>query len=137
MKNQKTYWDETKNNPAHYYGGNQGWEVHLRREFAYTCKGKDIERWVWEWPFRTGDGVSKEEKALCRKEVKFARFKDMIISKAVTNRTDYCDLHNRCKDISEDEFRKIAKINKGFSFKTYIETNYLTYSEAFASFWRG
>lgn len=128
----KNYWDEIKNKETFYCGN--GWEVHYNSEIGNDGK----KRFYWQWPFYTGDGVKREDKSKCRKEVLFVRFKEKALASISTNRDEYQDLRSRVSDLSEEEFRELINNSglKGFELRNYIQTKYWTSSESFASFWR-
>ena len=133
----KTYWDEIKDKPTHYYGGNQGWEVHLKlEEYSNYKTNKRTKKLVWCWPFYSGDGVPRSEKALCRKQVLFTRFKEKTLAQASLNVDEYRELWQRLRNIDEEEFKKLVENRKGFELRNYIQQCYLTYGEAHALFWR-
>lgn len=142
MAKVKTYWDEIKNDEVFFYGGNQGWEVHVRWETYRDWNRKTGEsvvrrRLTPQWPFGYGDGVSREEKALCRKDVNLQIKKRRILAQASRNQTEYRDLMGRVYGMEESEFNKIIQTGlKGFELGNYICHNYLTDSEAHALFWR-
>jgi hypothetical protein len=134
----KTYWDEIKNEPTFYYGGDRGWEVHLRKEEYWGGKqSKPSNKMIFDFPFRAGDGVPRSEKAKCRKDVLFKRFKEKTLAQASSNQEEYRDLNRRVGKMNEIEFKKMIGNMKGFELRNYITTNHWTYEESFASFWRG
>ena len=143
MAKVKTYWDEIKDQETFYYGGSQGWEVHLRRQPFYifdpkTHESKEVEKLQFEWPFYIGDGISRKEKAAIRKEVTMKRKLEKILASASINRNEYQDLRSRI-DTSELEQEIIKLYNdglKGFPLRNYIQQNHLTNSEAHSLFWR-
>ena len=121
----KRYWDEIKNQETFYTGC--GWEVQLL---------SDNGKMYFAWPFRPGDGVSRDERSKARKEVMFKRFRERQLASAVTNRTEFLDVLSRVSDMPEEDFRELAGKYKGFELRNYILTHKLTYAESFASFWR-
>ena len=129
MAKVKTYWDEIKNRETFYSGGDRGWEIHLKRDDGgklYFC-----------WPFSTGDGVPVGEKSKARKEVMFKRFRERVLASASANRQEYRDLMERVGEMNEQEFKEAIGEMRGFELRNYICQKYWTYSESFASFWRG
>lgn len=113
MAKVKTYWDEIKNNETNYYGGDYGWEIRLRKE-EYYYKSEKKYRLAFQWPF--GDGVSRAERAKCRKDVLFARFKEKTLASASANRNEYHDLCQRVGSMNEEEFaKKQVELYKPFS----------------------
>ncbi len=136
MAKVKTYWDEIKNNETHYYGGDHGWEICLRKE-EYYYKSEQKYRLAFQWPFRAGDGVSRAERSKCRKDVLFARFKEKTLASASANRKEYHDLCQRVGSMNEEEFKEAIGNMTGFDLRNYICGKYWTYSESFASFYRG
>jgi hypothetical protein len=142
MAKVKTYWDEIKNDECTFYGGRQGWEVRMiwTENWKYNPKTGEsilVKQLVLQWPFGVGDGVPGEEKAQCRKEVNFKKRRRKILAQAAQNRTEYEDLLNRVYKLSMDDFNEIIKKDlKGYELRNYIQLNYLTDGEAYASFWR-
>ena len=133
MAKQKTYWDEIKNNETHYNAG--GWEIHLRKD-TYYDKAKEKTRLAFKWPFSPGDGISRNEKSKCRKEVLFARFREKTLASAAANRGEYLDLMSRVGHMSESEFKEAIGNMAGFELRNYICSKYWTHAESFASFYR-
>lgn len=140
MAKVKTYWDEIKGNETFYYGN--GWEIHMKWNEVYnynvkknaTKKSKRLE---FCWPFRTGDGVTREERAKVRKAVMFARFRQRVLASASANREEYRNLMQRVGNMTEQEFMDAIGEMRGFELRNYICQKYLTHDEAFATFWRG
>jgi hypothetical protein len=132
MKKEKTYWDEIKNEERNYCG--QGWEVRYCRE-----DWGEKPKFYFRWPFVTGDGVPRDVKGKCRKEVLFQRYRQKSLASISTNRDEYQDLMSRVGEMNKEEFRKLIENSglKGFELRNYIQTYHWTYSESFASFWRG
>jgi len=137
MAKVKTYWDEIKNEEFFLYGGNQGWEVHFKFENVgywdrnsgeYKYK-KSIQP---QWPFF--EGVPREERALCRKEVMQKAKQRKILAQASRNLEEYRDLNARINRECWDDI--VATGMKGFDLGKYIREKYLTDSEAHTLFWR-
>ena len=135
MAKVKTYWNEIKNNETHYSGGDRGWEVHLRNE-EYYSKSEQKRRLVFQWPFSAGDGVPRAEKAKCRKDVLFARFKQKTLASASANWDEYHDLCQRVGNMNEKEFKEAIGNMTGFELRNYICDKFWTRAESFASFYR-
>ena len=123
----KTYWDEIKNHPSRFSGGKQGWEV-IRERCPYSNK------MIFIFPFSSGDGVSREEKALCRKDVKKQFELIKTLAQASRNREEYRDLYNRVSDENWNEI--VATGLKGFDLGKYISERYLTQDQAYTLFYR-
>jgi len=139
MAKVKTYWDEIKDQETFYYGGNRGWEIHLRWENTYTWDRKTGENKVgrrlqFQFPFCPGDGVPAAEKALVRKEVTTARKKEKMLAQASRNREEFRDLYARISDENWDEI--VATGLKGFDLGKYIRERYLTHNESYSLFYR-
>lgn len=142
MAKVKTYWDEIKNKETHYYGGDMGWEVHLRYQVHHsfnikTNEWEESRKLVWDWPFRAGDGISREEKSKTRKDVMFERARVKILAQASANKEEYRELMSRVGNKSEEEFYKIIGTMRGFELRNYISQTQWTDAESFAYFWRG
>lgn len=136
MSRVKTYWDEIKNQPTHYYGGKMGWEIHYQEEQVYDFKKRGyVTKLSFKWPYF--EGTPREERSRCRKEVMFKHFRRRILAQASANKTEYQDLMSRVGDLSEEEFRKTIGEMRGFELRNYICQKHWTYAESFASFWRG
>ena len=138
----KTHWDDIKDKETFYTSGTGGWEIHLRwtNEHTYNPKTnvtKESKRLQFCWPWRTGDGVSREEKSKARKEVMFKRFRDRVLASASANREEYWNLMQRVCEMNEQEFKEAIGEMRGFELRNYICQKYWTHSESFASFWRG
>jgi hypothetical protein len=139
MTKVKTYWDDIKDKETFYSGGSQGWEVHLKYTNVYTYNSKthvtkESKRLQFHFPFSTGDGVSREEKSLTRKEVTFKRKKEKLLAQASRNREEYRDLVSRVKLENWDDI--VALKMTGFTLGQYIREKYLTYNEAHSLFYR-
>ena len=141
MKKVKTYWDEIKDQETFYYGGSQGWEVHLRRQPSYRCNPKtheckEVETLQFQWPFYTGDGVSREEKSQTRKDVSRKRKLEKILASASVDRNEYLDLCKRAYG-KHDEILKLYNDGlKGFALRNHIIQHFLTDGEAYSLFYR-
>ncbi len=139
MAKNKTLWDTIKNDEFFLYGGKQGWEVHFRFEVVGSfnrATGEYKRRKVLQpqWPFGYGDGVSREEKALCRKEVMQKHKQRKMLAQASRNETEYRDLHSR---INSERWEDIVATGlTGFDLANYIRVTYLTDDEVHALFWR-
>lgn len=134
----KTYWDEIKKEETHFYGGERCWEVYLRYEDRYDSRTDTTKQSLTlQFPFSTGDGVPREEKSLCRKEVMFQVKKRRELAKASSNHTEYRDLQSRTRDMGNAEFNDLLKRGlKGFNLRDYIIQNHLTSGEAYSLFYR-
>lgn len=137
MAKVKTYWDTIKNEETHYYGGERGWEVHLRNQTHYqynprTGEYKEVTKLEFQWPYF--DGVPRAERAQCRKDVLEARKKQRILAQASRNKEEYRDLINR---VDSENWKEILATGiTGFELGDYIRYKYLTYSEAYSLFYR-
>lgn len=137
MEKVKTYWDEIKNEEFHLYGGNQGWEVLFRfTEIGYWDRKSGEYKYKKsiqpQWPGFSG--ASREERALCRKEVMQKYKQRKILAQASRNYEEYRDLHYR---INNERWEDILATGlKGFNLGKYIREKYLTDSEAHTLFWR-
>lgn len=136
MNKVKTYWDEIKNKPTFFYGGEKGWEVHLI-EYEVYKNGKRKTELHWQWPNWTGTDVPRSERTRCRKDVLFKRFQQKTLAMASENKDTYLDLMKRVAEMNEDEFRKAIGDKKGFELRNHIQQKYMTHAEKYASFWRG
>lgn len=67
----------------------------------------------------------------------FQRFRQRILASASANREEFRDLMQRVGNLSEQEFMEAIGKMRGFELRNYICQKYWTYSESFASFWRG
>jgi hypothetical protein len=141
MKKVKTYWDEIKHEESFYYGGTQGWEIHLRWKETLTWnpktheykEGKSLQ---FDFPFRAGDGVPGAEKSLVRKEVTFKRKREKLLAQASRDRAEFDDLYSRVSRVSAEEWNEIIESGlKGFDLGTYIRSKHYTEREAYALFW--
>ena len=143
MAKVKTYWDEIKDQETFYYGGSQGWEVHLRRQPSYRCNPKtheckEVETLQFTWPFYAGDGVSREEKSQTRKDVSRKRKLEKILASASVDRSEYLDLCKRVCDKTKEELviRLFSNGLKGFNLRNHINQNFYTNDEAYSLFYR-
>jgi hypothetical protein len=143
MKKVKTYWDEIKDQETFYYGGSQGWEVHLRRQPSYRCNPKtheckEVETLQFTWPFYAGDGVSREEKSQTRKDVSRKRKLEKILASASVDRSEYLDLCKRTYSETNQEavIDLYSKGLKGFALRNHIIQHFLTDGEAYSLFYR-
>lgn len=133
----KNYWDIIKNEETHYYGGEQGWEVHLINQTHHqynprTGDCKEVTKLEFQWP--SFDGVPKSERTQCRKDVLEARKKQRILAQASRDRKEYMDLVNRVNSENWEEI--LATGITGFDLGDYIRHKYLTHSEAYSLFYR-
>lgn len=143
MAKVKTYWDEIKDIEMFYYGGSQGWEVHLRYSDTYrynpkTHESKKTQTLQFQWPFYTGDGVSREEKSQTRKDVTKSRKLERILASASIDRSEYLDLCKRTysKTNQEAVIDLYSKGIKGFALRNHIIQHFLTDGEAYSLFYR-
>jgi hypothetical protein len=141
MAKVKTYWDTIKNEETFYSGGSQGWEVHLRYSDTHKYNHKTHEYKVaqtlqFQWPFSTGDGISREEKAQVRKDVTTARKIQKILASASINQSDYQDLWKRAYGRTEEIIKLYDDGLTGFALRNHIFFNFLTNAEAHSLFWR-
>ena len=141
MAKVKTYWDVIKNQETFYTGGSQGWEVHLRYTDVHkynhkTHECKVVKALQFDWPFRSGDGVSREEKSQTRKDVTNARKIEKILASASIDRNEYQDLCKRAYGRKEEIFKLYDEGLKGFALRNHIFFNFLTDAEAHSLFWR-
>jgi hypothetical protein len=138
MAKNKTFWDEIKNDGFWLYGGTQGWEVHFTLEETVTIdhktgKSKRKKSLQPQWPFGYGDGVSREEKALCRKEVMQKHKQRKMLAQASRNEAEYRDLHLR---VDSERWENILATGiTGLALGNYIRATYLTEREGYALFW--
>lgn len=86
MARVKTYWDEIKDKETFYTGN--GWEIHMKQTEVYTfnnktCTYKQSKRLEFCWPFRTGDGVKREERVKAKKRGNVPALQTTYISKCL------------------------------------------------------
>jgi len=137
----KTYWDVIKNQETFYSGGSQGWEVHLRYSDTHkynhkTHEYKVVQTLQYQWPFSSGDGVSREEKAQTRKDVTNARKIEKILASASVDQYEYRDLCKRAYGRHDEIFKLYDEGLKGFALRNHIAFNFWTDAEAHSLFWR-
>ena len=121
MKNKNNYWEKIKKMNAYYSAG--GWECMWEPETN-----------SFQWP--SFEGVKRVDRTKYRNEAKFTHYKRKTLAQASINESEYYDLCNRVRDISESEFRELTFRLKGFELRNYITQKYLTNSEAYSLFYR-
>jgi hypothetical protein len=141
MAKVKTYWDTIKNEETFYSGGSQGWEVHLRYSDTHKYNHKTHEytrnqTLQYQWPFSSGDGVSREEKSQTRKDVTTTRKIERILASASIDQSEYQNLCKRSYGRHDEIFKLYDDGLKGFALRNHIAINFWTDAEAHSLFWR-
>jgi hypothetical protein len=141
MTKVKNYWNEIKDQETSFTGGSRGWYVPLRFEddWKYDRKtGEEVKvrKLKLQFPFGSGDGVSREEKRQCREDVMQQKKLRRKLAMASRNEEEYRDLRSRFFGCSEEEKDQILNSKlKGFELGDFIRSKFLTNMEANSLFY--